>query len=509
MFDNQGRAFIAKAENTELCIIPRMANRHGLITGATGTGKTVTLQNLAETFSRMGVPVFAADIKGDLSGVAAPGGNKSSVTERVKLYDLEAQGFKFGASPVQFWDVYGQQGVKFRTTISEIGPLLMERFLGLNETQGAVLSMLFKMADDNNLLLLDLKDLSRMVNYVGEHRAEYISNYGNISPATIGAIQRSLLRLETEGISDFFGEPALDIDDLIRTQGGMGVINILASDKLMQSPRVYTTVMLWLLSELFENMPEVGDPEKPKMVFFFDEAHLLFSDMSKDLLERVDRIVRLIRSKGIGVYFISQNPADMPDCILGQLGNRIQHALHAYTPRDIKAVKIAADTFRPNPAFDTQTAITELKIGEALISVLDEKGAPTMVERASILPPEGQVGALESFSRARLISQSEFYKKYAQDIDRESAYEVLNAKAEAAARRAESEAKAEAEAKALKAEEKARQAQLRQGSRNAKAQPSFVDEMVKNVGRSMNRQVSNSIARTITRGLMGILFGKK
>ncbi|SUB89936.1 Ornithine/acetylornithine aminotransferase [Porphyromonas macacae] len=497
MYDKNGMAFIAKSDQKDIHIIPKMANRHGLITGATGTGKTVTLQTLAETFSRMGVPVFAADVKGDLSGAASAGGNKSSVVERVEKFGLTEQGFKFQGSPVEFWDVFGAQGHKMRTTVSEIGPLLLERLLGLNETQGAVLSLLFKIADDQNLLLLDMKDLREMVNYVGMNRKDYMNNYGNISPATIGAIQRSLMRLETEGLSCFFGEPALSIADLMQTRNGMGVINILASDKLVHHPKVYTTLMLWILSEIFEQMPEVGDPEKPKMVFFFDEAHLLFSDMSKDLLERVDRIVRLIRSKGVGIYFVTQNPGDVPECILGQLGNRIQHALRAYTPRDQKAVKIAADTFRSNPTFDTQAAITELKIGEALISVLDEKGAPTIVERASILPPEGQVGPIDNAARRQLINESLLQMKYAQEIDRESAYEVLTARLHRDAEEKKAEKTAQQQAKETA------------GRTPSKPQDSFVEDMVKNVGRSMSRQIGNNLARTLTRGIMGVLFGKK
>ena len=371
MFDNSNRAFIAINDNSEVCLIPKMANRHGLITGATGTGKTVTLQTLSETFSEMGVPVFAADMKGDLSGVAKTGGNRESVAKRVSQYKLGEKGFEFKAFPVHFWDVFGTQGHPVRTGISSMGPLLLERLLQLNEIQAAVLSMAFKIADDNNLLLIDLKDLQKMIQYIGDHRAEFTTTYGNISPASIGSIQRSLLRLESEGGDKFFGEPSLEITDFIQTDRGKGVINILAADKLMNSPRVYTTFLLWLLDDLYETLPEVGDLEKPKLVFFFDEAHLLFNDMPKSLLEKVEQIVRLIRSKGVGIYFCTQNPADIPPSILGQLGNRVQHALRAYTPNDQKAVKVAANTFRANPAFKTEEAITQLNTGEALVSFLD------------------------------------------------------------------------------------------------------------------------------------------
>ena len=432
MYDNQNRPFVAINDEKELAFVPRMANRHGLITGATGTGKTITLQTLAETFSDMGVPVFAADIKGDLSGVAKIGGNKESVIKRVDGYKLKEKGFEFKAFPVQFWDVFGEQGHPVQTTISELGPLLLERLLMLNETQGAVLNLIFKIADENDLLLLDLKDLQKMLQYVGDNRAEFITTYGNISTASVGSIQRNLARLEAEGGTQFFGEPALDISHLIKTDhNGKGMINILAADKLMNSPRIYTTFLLWMLSNLYENLPEVGDMEKPKLVFFFDEAHLLFNDMPQILLEKVEQIVRLIRSKGVGVYFITQNPADIPDRILGQLGNRVQHALRAYTPNDQKAVKVAANTFRPNPKFDTETAITELQTGEALVSFLDEKGAPNPVERAFILPPEGQVGPITPEERTRLIQSSLLYGIYEKDIDRISAFEIISEKMKA------------------------------------------------------------------------------
>ena len=508
MYDNQNRPFVAINDEKELAFVPRMANRHGLITGATGTGKTITLQTLAETFSDMGVPVFAADIKGDLSGVAKIGGNKESVIKRVDGYKLKEKGFEFKAFPVQFWDVFGEQGHPVQTTISELGPLLLERLLMLNETQGAVLNLIFKIADENDLLLLDLKDLQKMLQYVGDNRAEFITTYGNISTASVGSIQRNLARLEAEGGTQFFGEPALDISHLIKTDhNGKGMINILAADKLMNSPRIYTTFLLWMLSNLYENLPEVGDMEKPKLVFFFDEAHLLFNDMPQILLEKVEQIVRLIRSKGVGVYFITQNPADIPDRILGQLGNRVQHALRAYTPNDQKAVKVAANTFRPNPKFDTETAITELQTGEALVSFLDEKGAPNPVERAFILPPEGQVGPITPEERTRLIQSSLLYGIYEKDIDRISAFEIISEKMKATdlqKQQLEQQKQREIEQrerdKALREEEK---------RKRLEAKDDVLGGLLKTVGRTVGRQVTSQIGRSITRTILGAFFGKK
>lgn len=508
MYDNQNRPFVAINDEKELAFVPKMANRHGLITGATGTGKTITLQTMAETFSDMGVPVFAADIKGDLSGVAKIGGNKESVIKRVDGYKLKEKGFEFKAFPVQFWDVFGEQGHPVQTTISELGPLLLERLLMLNETQGAVLNLIFKIADENDLLLLDLKDLQKMLQYVGDNRAEFITTYGNISTASVGSIQRNLARLEAEGGTQFFGEPALDISHLIKTDhNGKGMINILAADKLMNSPRIYTTFLLWMLSNLYENLPEVGDMEKPKLVFFFDEAHLLFNDMPQILLEKVEQIVRLIRSKGVGVYFITQNPADIPDRILGQLGNRVQHALRAYTPNDQKAVKVAANTFRPNPKFDTETAITELQTGEALVSFLDEKGAPNPVERAFILPPEGQVGPITPEERTRLIQSSLLYGIYEKDIDRISAFEIISEKMKATdlqKQQLEQQKQREIEQrerdKALREEEK---------RRRLEAKDDVFGGLLKTVGRSVGRQVTSQIGRSITRTILGAFFGKK
>ncbi len=425
MFDNQQRPYIAISADKEVCMEMKMANRHGLITGSTGTGKTVTLQTLAETFSQSGVPVFAADVKGDLSGVAAVGGNKESVVKRVEQYRLADKGFKFQAFPVQFWDVFGEQGIPVRATIEDMGALLLARLLNLNDTQSAVLTIIFKIAKDNDWELIDLKDLKKMLEYVGSDTSKFISAYGNISVASIGAIQRGLITLEQGGVGQFFGEPSLNIDDLIQTENGKGVINILASDKLMNSPKVYSTFLLWLITKLFEVLPEVGDPDKPKLVFFFDEAHLLFNDAPKILLEKIAQVVRLIRSKGVGIYFISQSPSDIPDSVLGQLGNRVQHALRAYTPKDQKALKVAAQTFRSNPAYDTEKAISELGTGEALVSFLDAKGVPEPVERAFILPPEGQIGPLDETVRNKMIKSSVLYRFYAEAKDRTTAYEKL------------------------------------------------------------------------------------
>ena len=415
-----------------ISLLPGMANRHGLIAGATGTGKTVTLQSMAERFSAIGVPVFMSDVKGDLSGIARPGGSNPKVADRVKQLGLS--GFAYDGSPAVFWDVFGEQGHPVRATASEMGPLLLARILNLNDIQGGVLTLVFKIADDNGLLLLDLKDLRAMVQFAGDNAERFRTQYGNISPASVGAIQRGLLALEEQGGDRFFGEPALNLDDLVQADaGGKGVINILAADRLMQSPRLYATFLLWLLSELFERLPEVGDPQKPSLVFFFDEAHLLFADAPKALLEKIELVVRLIRSKGVGVYFVTQNPLDIPETVLGQLGNRVQHALRAFTPKDQRAVKAAAETFRANPKLDVTKAITELAVGEALVSVLDAKGTPTEVERALILPPKSRLGPLSTEERAAVVKGSVLYGHYEAIVDRESAYEKLKAKAAAEA----------------------------------------------------------------------------
>lgn len=411
-----------------LYLLPKMANRHGLIAGATGTGKTVTLQSIAESFSRMGVPVFMADVKGDLSGISLPGGGNAKVEARVAQLGIE--GFTLAGCPVTLWDVFGKQGHPVRTTIAEMGPLLLGRMLNLNEVQSGVLTAVFKIADDKGWLLLDMKDLRAMIQHASEHAGEYSSEYGNISSASVGAIQRALLQLEHEGADQLFGEPALNLDDLMQTDSkGWGVVNILAADALYNSPRVYATLLLWLLSELFEKLPEVGDLEKPKLAFFFDEAHLLFNDAPKSLMDKIEQVVRLIRSKGVGVYFVSQNPLDIPDVVLGQLGNRVQHALRAFTPRDQKAVRAAAETFRANPAVKVSEVITELGVGEALVSFLDEQGRPTPVERAFICPPSSRIGPLNALEREQLIKSSIVYGHYENSVDRESAYEILKGRA--------------------------------------------------------------------------------
>jgi DNA helicase HerA-like ATPase len=412
----------AKARDP-IVLLPAYANRHGLIAGATGTGKTVTLQRLAEGFSRIGVPVFMADVKGDLAGISQPGAATGKVKERIE--QLELKDFKFEACPVVFWDAFGAQGHPVRMTMSELGPLLLSRMLDLNEIQSGVLNAVFKVADDEGLLLLDLKDLRAMLKHVGDNAKDYTTRYGNVSSASIGAIQRGLLTLESQGGEQLFGEPALNIDDLIQTDGGRGVVNILAAEKLMSSPKLYATLLLWLLAELFERLPEVGDPDKPKLVFFFDEAHLLFTDAPTALLEKIEQVVRLIRSKGVGVYFATQNPLDIPDTVLGQLGNRVQHALRAFTPRDQKAVKTAATTLRSNPKLDVEAAITELAVGEALVSPLDEKGRPCVVERAFIVPPGCRLGPITADERTAIMRNSAVAGVYDKTVDRESAYEKL------------------------------------------------------------------------------------
>jgi uncharacterized protein len=411
-----------------LYLLPKLANRHGLIAGATGTGKTVTLQTLAEGFSARGVPVFMADVKGDLAGLSQAGGNNAKIVARAQ--EIGLSDFKGEASPVVFWDVFGENGHPVRATISEMGPLLLGRLLELNETQEGVLNLVFKIADESGLLLLDLKDLRSMLQYVADNADQFTTQYGNVSAASAGTIQRNLLALESQGADKFFGEPALDLNDLIQTQGGRGVINILAAEKLMQqSPKVYATFLLWLLSELFEQLPEIGDPDKPKLVFFFDEAHLLFADMPSSVEQKVEQMVRLIRSKGVGVYFVSQNPLDIPDVVLGQLGNRVQHALRAFTPRDQKAVSAAAQTFRQNPKLKVETILTELAVGEALVSMLDENGTPNIVQRAKVVPPRSQVGAITPEQRKQIIDASVLAGHYEKAVDRESAFEKLQARA--------------------------------------------------------------------------------
>ena len=419
---------LAKNANTELFLLPAMANRHGCITGATGTGKTVTLQVMAESFSRMGVPVFMADVKGDLTGISQPGAATPKLQERLESLGLDMP--TWGGSPVTLWDVFGEQGHPLRATVSDMGPLLLGRMLNLNDTQAGVLTMVFRIADDNGLLLLDLKDLRAMLQYVGDNAAQFKTRYGNVSPASVGAIQRGLLALEAQGGDRFFGEPMLNIDDLMQTDAqGRGVVNVLAADKLMQAPTLYATFLLWLLSALFEHLPEAGDTDKPKFVFFFDEAHLLFNDAPKALLDKIEQVVRLIRSKAVGVYFCTQNPLDIPDTVLGQLGNRVQHALRAFTPRDQKAVKAAAETMRANPGLNLSEAITELGVGEALVSLLDEKGRPGITERAYIVAPGSRIGPATAAERQALMPSSLVAGVYEKVVDRESAYELLTRRA--------------------------------------------------------------------------------
>lgn len=475
---------IAKAKE-EISILPRMANRHGLIAGATGTGKTVTLRVMAEQFSRIGVPVFMADVKGDLTGMAKPGGDKPDFAARAK--QLGIADFAFEGYPTEFWDVFGQQGSPVRSTISEMGPLLLSRVLNLNDIQSGVLTLIFKIADDNGLLLLDLKDLRTMTQFVGDNADQFKTQYGNISTASIGAIQRGLLGVEEQGGGAFFGEPSLNLEDLMQTDaGGRGVINILAADKLMQSPKLYATFLLWMLSELFETLPEVGDPDKPKLIFFFDEAHLLFDDVPKILEDKIEQVVRLIRSKGVGVYFSTQNPLDIPETVLGQLGNRVQHALRAFTPKDQKAVKAAAETFRANPRLDTAKAITELAVGEALVSVLDAKGAPTIVERALVCPPRSRLTPLSSEERTSIIRTSVLFGHYEKTIDRESAYEKL---------------------KQRTAEEQAREPEA-PARRGKAAEPQ--SETIKLMGamaKSAAHAIGSQIGRQIIRGVLGSILG--
>jgi len=452
MYDKERGLYIAHCENGALSITGKMANRHGLIAGATGTGKTVTLQVMAETFCQAGVPCFMADMKGDLSGISQVGKLSGFIEKRMPEFGIENP--EFQACPVRFYDVFGEQGHPMRATVSQMGPQLLSRLLGLNETQDGVLNIVFRIADERGLMILDLKDLRSMLDWVSKNAKAYTTKYGNISTASVGAIQRALLQLEAQGADKFFGEPAFDIYDLLQTEQGKGVMSVLAADKLMMQPKLYSTFLLWLLSELYSTLPEVGDLPLPKLVFFFDEAHMLFDGTSKALLDKIEQVIRLIRSKGVGIYFITQSPTDIPENILGQLGNRVQHALRAYTPKDQKAVKTAADTFRANPAFKTDEAIMNLETGEALVSFLDEKGAPGMVERAKILFPLSQIGAVTEGQRLDIIKQSRIYGKYDTPIDRESAYEILMKEAETLPAEQEKPEKPEKATKAEKEEKK-------------------------------------------------------
>lgn len=500
----------------EIVLHSQLANRHGLIAGATGTGKTVTLKVLAENFSRIGVPVFLADAKGDVSSLAKAGESNSKFDERIKSLNIES--IPFSASPVVFWDLFGEQGHPIRTTVSEIGPLLLARMLNLNDTQEGVLSAIFRIADDQGLLLIDFKDLKAMITYVTEHAADFKAEYGNLSPASLGAIQRNLLALSDQGGDQFFGEPALDLMDFIQTDAqGHGNINLLAADKLMNTPKLYATFLLWMLSELFEQLPEVGDMDKPKLVFFFDEAHLLFDNASSGLQEKIEQVVRLIRSKGVGIYFVTQNPLDLPESVLGQLGNRVQHALRAFTPKDQKAVKTAADTFRPNPAFKVQDAITELAVGEALISCLDEKGTPQMVERGWVMPPYSSFTPITLEERKTLMTNSVVAGVYEQVLDRESAFEILQNKVVQRQQQAEQEALAKQQAKEQEAyakqiakeQELLAREQQKEAERAAKQREKLTQDIVGTFAKSAARSLGGSTGQKIVRGLLGSLFGKK
>ncbi len=492
---------IAKGEK-DLFLLPKMANRHGLVAGATGTGKTVSLQVMAESLSRIGVPVFMADVKGDLAGVSRPGTATPKIQERISL--LKLGDYAFEGSPVTFWDIFGEQGHPVRTTVSDMGPLLLSRLLNLNDVQTGVLSIAFRIADDNGLHLLDFKDLRAMAQFTGDHADEFETEYGRVSPASIGSIQRGLLTLEDQGADKFFGEPGLELDDLIQTDGsGRGMINILAADKLMLTPRAYSTFLLWLMAELFERLPEVGDVDKPRLVFFFDEAHLLFTDTPPVLLEKIEQVVRLIRSKGVGVYFVTQNPLDIPDVILGQLGNRVQHALRAFTPRDQKAVRSAAETFRQNPKIDVETAITQLGVGEALVSFLDEKGQPGIVERAFVLPPHSRIGSIMPEERQAIIRGSLVYGHYEKAVDRESAYEMLKARAE---REAAAQAQTQAQPPPYGYPQAPRpypdypQAPRRPAGRSR-------DTLIEAMAKSAARSVGSNLGRSILRGVLGSILG--
>lgn len=500
------KLYVAHCENGELCLTGRMCNRHGLIAGATGTGKTVSLQVLAETFSQAGVPVFAADMKGDLSGISQEGKMSGFIEKRCPEFGISDP--EFQSCPTRVYDVFGEQGTAMRTTVSEMGPQLMARLMELNDVQTGVLNVVFRIADDKGLLLIDLKDLRLMLDFVGKNASLFTTQYGNISSASIGAIVRSVLAIESEGGDKFFGEPAFDINDLLDTEKGKGVISLLAADKLMLRPKMYSTFLLWLLSELYENLPEVGDMELPKLVFFFDEAHMLFDGTSKALTDKLEQIIRLIRSKGVGIYFVTQSPTDIPEDILGQLGNRIQHALRAYTPKDQKAVRTAAETFRQNKAFNTAEAIMNLGTGEALVSFLDEKGAPTVVERAKILFPLSQIGAITAGQRLDLRNVAPArIREYDNYFDRESAYEVLSAANDEIARKKEEESlqKAEAErakleAKAQKEREKAEKAELKaSGSLSRGLLGTLAAAAATSFARSMGTQAARSIGVTATR----------
>ncbi|GAB4205279.1 MAG: DUF853 domain-containing protein [Tibeticola sp.] len=503
---------IARNAHTECHLLPGLANRHGLITGATGTGKTVTLQTLAEQFSRIGVPVFMADVKGDLAGISQPGQIGPKLAAVLKERGIEPPAP--AACPVTLWDVFGELGHPVRSTVADMGPLLLSRMLDLNDIQSGVLNIVFRIADDNGLLLLDLKDLRAMLQYVGDNAAQFTTQYGNVSAASIGAIQRGLLQIESQGGDRFFGEPMLDIADFMQTVSGQGVVNILAAERLMQSPRLYATFLLWMLSELFERLPEIGDPDKPKLVFFFDEAHLLFADAPKVLLEKIELVVRLVRSKGVGVYFVTQNPLDIPDSVLAQLGNRVQHALRAYTPRDQKAVKATADTMRPNPGLDIGAAITELAVGEALVSFLDAKGRPGVTERAFVLPPGSLIGPITPEQRQALIAGSLVAGVYDKAVDRESAYERLNARAGVAGDGAPASGGSSLPTAGGAPGQASEGGGLMDGLKEVlfgRTGPrgGHYDGIAQTVAKSAARTIGSTVGREIIRGVLGSLLGSK
>lgn len=504
MLDKERGLYIAHSQEGPISMVGRMACRHGLIAGATGTGKTVTLQVLAETFCQAGVPCFMADMKGDLSGISQPGQMSGFIEKRLPEFGIENP--QFQSCPVRFFDVFGEQGHPMRSTISRMGPDMLGRLMDLNETQTGVLNIVFRIADDNGLLLIDLKDLRAMLNFVAQNAAEYTTKYGNVTPASVGAIQRALLTLENQGAEKFFGEPDFDIYDLLQCEGGKGIMNVLAADKLMLQPKLYSTFLLWLMSELYATLPEVGEMDLPKLVFFFDEAHMLFDGTSKALIDKIEQVIRLIRSKGVGIYFITQSPTDIPENILGQLGNRIQHALRAYTPKDQKAVKVAADTFRTNPAFNTYDTLLELGTGEALVSLLDEKGAPNVVRRAKILFPLSQIGAISESERTLIINRSRLYGRYDNPIDRESAYEIITKATEEAERQkaeilAEQEAAKEAE---LRAKEEAKAA--KEAEKAAKKKGTGIGSKVL---RSVITAVTGVAAAAVADKVTGAVTGKK
>ena len=510
MYTKEHGLYVAHGPNGPISICGKMANRHGLIAGATGTGKTVTLQVLAETFCQAGVPCFMADMKGDLSGISQTGAMSGFIEKRCAEFGIVNP--EFGSCPVRFFDVYGEQGHPMRTTVSNMGPQLLARLLQLNETQEGILNIVFRIADDRGLLLIDMKDLRSMLNYVAENAKQYTATYGNITAQSVGAIQRALLTLENQGADKFFAEPSFDIYDLLQCEQGKGVMNVLAADKLMLNPKLYSTFLLWLLSELYAQLPEVGDMELPKLVFFFDEAHMLFDETSKALVDKIEQVVRLIRSKGVGVYFVTQSPTDIPEDILGQLGNRVQHALRAFTPKDQKAVKTAAETFRENPAFKTADAIMELATGEALVSFLDEKGAPSMVERAKILFPLSQIGAVTEGQRGQIINQSRLYGKYDKVVDRESAFEVLMAESEAAMKAeqeaAEAAAAAEAEEKAAKEAAKSKKSGKGVlGGILGAVVGAAVTSVTSSIGTEVSKKVTGKKSKTTTKDIAGKAVG--